>query len=131
MNPNIASRPSLVQSLVSGLNPEQKAAVTKTKGALLVLSGAGTGKTKVITTRIAYLLATGVEASRIVALTFTNKAAKEMKTRLFEISGQAARPVQCSTFHSFCIKILRFFTSKEEFRRDFRIISSNDQLDLF
>ena len=97
-----------MQSLLDGLNREQQQAVQHTKGPLLILAGAGSGKTKVLTVRIAYLLAQGVNPYEILAITFTNKAAKEMKSRVEGLVGDVANRIWLSTFHSFCAKFLRF-----------------------
>src|SRR6202030_3781243 len=93
------------------LNPPQLSAVQTTQGPLLILAGAGTGKTRVITSRIAHLLSEGVSGCRIVALTFTNKAAKEMSERVAALVDQSDRSdrseITICTFHSLCVKILR------------------------
>lgn len=97
-----------MQSLLDGLNREQQQAVQHTEDPLLILAGAGSGKTKVLTVRIAYLLAQGVNPYEILAITFTNKAAKEMKSRVEGLVGDVANRIWLSTFHSFCAKFLRF-----------------------
>lgn len=97
-----------MNSLLTGLNKEQQQAVQHTEGPLLILAGAGSGKTKVLTVRIAHLLAQGVNPYEILAITFTNKAAKEMKSRVEGLVGDIANRIWLSTFHSFCAKFLRF-----------------------
>ncbi|MDU7192049.1 MAG: DNA helicase PcrA [Veillonella sp.] len=97
-----------MNSLLTGLNKEQQQAVQHTEGPLLILAGAGSGKTKVLTVRIAHLLAQGVNPYEILAITFTNKAAKEMKSRVEGLVGDVANRIWISTFHSFCAKFLRF-----------------------
>ena len=117
---------------LENLNPEQKLAVTTTEGPLLVLSGAGTGKTRVLTTRVAYILNSGLAMPwQVLALTFTNRAANEMKTRITEFSDDAAtwRPsdLWCGTFHSICLRILRANAAAAGLRRDFLIYGEDDQ----
>ena len=117
---------------LENLNPEQKLAVTTTAGPLLVLSGAGTGKTRVLTTRVAYILNSGLAMPwQVLALTFTNRAANEMKTRITEFADDAAtwRPsdLWCGTFHSICLRILRANAAAAGLRRDFLIYGEDDQ----
>src|SRR6187402_3452094 len=93
---------------LQGLNEQQREAVLHRDGPLMIVAGAGSGKTKVLTTRIAHLMATGVDAFNILALTFTNKAAKEMKERIEKVLGNSeARNLYIGTFHSVFARILR------------------------
>lgn len=112
------------------LNPEQRLAVTSTEGPLLILAGAGSGKTRVLTRRIAHLLYTGVSPRNILAVTFTNKAAAEMKERVAELIGEPASTVWVSTFHSTCCRILRTDIEPLGFTRRFAIYDDDDQLRL-
>lgn len=114
--------------LLKDLNKEQQNAVLHTEGPLLVLAGAGSGKTRVLTHRIAHLIRDkGVYPSAILAITFTNKAAKEMKERTAKLLGDEAVDMWISTFHSFCVRVLRRDIEKLGFSRSFVIFDSADQ----
>ena len=114
---------------ITNLNDKQKEAVLNTEGPLLILAGAGSGKTKVLTTRIAYLIKDkNISPYNILAITFTNKAAKEMQERLINIVGEEARCIQVSTFHSFGLKILRENYELLGYDRNFVIMDSDDSL---
>jgi DNA helicase II / ATP-dependent DNA helicase PcrA len=118
-------------ALLDSLNPEQKEAVTHTDGPVLVVAGAGSGKTRVITYRIPYLLFTGVASSEnILALTFTNKAAGEMKARAAHLAGDRFKVPLISTFHAFCAVLLRRHITMLGYSRDFQIFDEEDQLAL-
>ena len=108
------------------LNTTPRAAVTATEGPSLIVAGAGSGKTRVLTYRIAYLLSQGVPAGNILALTFTNKAAREMKERIQKLVGNDARYLWMGTFHSICAKLLRHDAEKLGFTRDFTIYDTSD-----
>ena len=108
------------------LNSSQQAAVTSTEGASLIVAGAGSGKTRVLTYRIAYLLQQGVPASRIMALTFTNKAAREMKERIQKLVGEEARYLMMGTFHSTCTRLIRPYADLLGYTRDFSIYDTTD-----
>ncbi len=112
---------------LEGLNEKQKEAVQKTEGPLLVLAGAGSGKTRVLTTRVAYLIRElGVAPSDILAITFTNKAAKEMKDRIIPMIGGIGYRIQISTFHSFGLFIIRENYEALELDKNFTILDSDD-----
>jgi len=113
-------------SFLDSLNPSQREAVTYTEGPSLIVAGAGSGKTRVLTCRIAYLLQQGVPASRIMALTFTNKAAREMKERILSLVKSDARYLMMGTFHSICTKLLRPEADKLGYTRDFTIYDTTD-----
>ncbi|MFP4016419.1 MAG: DNA helicase PcrA [Halanaerobiales bacterium] len=117
-----------IDSIVEGLNPEQKEAVEHFEGPLLVLAGAGSGKTRVLTRRIAYLIENyGVYPSNILAVTFTNKAANEMKERVSNLLGSGVGGAWVSTFHSFCVRVLRREIEKIGFDSNFVIYDTSDQ----
>ncbi|MCL5238508.1 MAG: UvrD-helicase domain-containing protein [Nitrospirae bacterium] len=116
---------------IARLNPRQKEAVLHTEGPLLILAGAGSGKTRVITMRTAYLLHSGAPASSVLAVTFTNKAAREMKGRVSAmLKGPKNKGPVISTFHSTCLNILRKEIERLGYRKDFTIYDTSDQLSL-
>jgi len=120
-----------LDSLFESLNKEQQIAVEKTDGPVMVIAGAGSGKTRVLTYRIAYLLQKGVDPFNILALTFTNKAAKEMKSRIGDLVGyQLARNVWAGTFHSVFARILRSEADKLSYPRNFTIYDTDDSKNL-
>jgi DNA helicase II / ATP-dependent DNA helicase PcrA len=117
--------------LLDELNPEQRAAVETTEGPVLILAGAGTGKTRAITFRMANLIAKTVPSEAILAVTFTNKAAEEMRTRVSDLLLRAGVPPSqpwVSTFHSLCARLLRRETPGAKLPRDFAIYDDDDQL---
>src|SRR6202795_1416168 len=116
-----------MQDYIKGLNEAQKEAVLHINGPLMIIAGAGSGKTKVLTTRIAHLLSNGVDAFNILALTFTNKAAREMKERVEKILGNnEARNLYIGTFHSVFARILRVEAGKLGYPRNFTIYDTDD-----
>ncbi len=118
-------------NIIEGLNPEQKAAVQTINGPLLIVAGAGSGKTRVITNRIANLIANGVAPWNILALTFTNKAAGEMKKRIANLIGESqAEKVWAGTFHSIFAKLLRYDAEILGYDRNFTIYDADDSLSL-
>ena len=119
-----------IRKELAGLNPRQKEAVLHTEGPLLILAGAGSGKTRVITVRTANLIHTGIRAGSVLAVTFTNKAAREMQGRVKAmIRGEKGSPV-ISTFHSLCLKILRREIEHLGFRKNFTIYDTSEQVSL-
>src|SRR5262249_40481721 len=122
----------LMLALLNELNPEQGHAVEALEGPVLILAGAGTGKTRAITYRIANLIARGVPAESILAVTFTNKAAEEMRTRITDLllrAGVGAGQPWVSTFHSLCARLLRREAATAGLPRDFAIYDDDDQID--
>lgn len=118
----------LSEKLLNGLNPEQQNAVKATDGPLLLMAGAGSGKTRVLTHRIAYLIVEKrVNPYNILAITFTNKAAREMRERIGKMMGGAAEEIWISTFHSMCVRILRRDIDRMGFNRNFTILDTGDQ----
>ncbi|MFD2683058.1 DNA helicase PcrA [Bacillus seohaeanensis] len=118
----------LTDRLLNGMNPQQRDAVKATDGPLLIMAGAGSGKTRVLTHRIAYLMVEkGVNPYNILAITFTNKAAREMKDRIGNILGGAAEDIWISTFHSMCVRILRRDIDRIGINRNFTILDPTDQ----
>jgi DNA helicase-2/ATP-dependent DNA helicase PcrA len=115
-----------MENILKSLNPRQKEAVEATEGPLLILAGPGSGKTRVLTHRLAYLIKKEVPAKYILAVTFTNKAADEMKKRVIKLLGQVSLPF-IGTFHSFCLKILRNEIDKLGYKRSFVIYDEEDQ----
>ena len=113
---------------LDGLNEMQKKAVLKTEGPLLILAGAGSGKTRVLTTKVAYLIDKGIDPTNILAITFTNKAAKEMKERIYKQVGPMAYNIQISTFHSFGLKIVKENYNLLGYDKNFTILDSDDTL---
>lgn len=117
-----------MNALVKNMNSEQSEAVRTTEGPLLIMAGAGSGKTRVLTHRIAYLLdEKDVSPYNILAITFTNKAAKEMKARVEHLVGEEAQVIWMSTFHSMCVRILRRDADRIGIERNFTIIDPTDQ----
>ncbi|WP_100371677.1 DNA helicase PcrA [Bacillus sp. FJAT-45037] len=119
----------IIEKMLAGLNPEQRQATTHTEGPLLLMAGAGSGKTRVLTHRIAYLLREKAIAPwNVLAITFTNKASREMKERVAKLVGPVAEDIWISTFHSMCVRILRRDIDRIGYNRNFTILDSTDQL---
>ena len=116
--------------MLDGLNKEQVNAVKNIDGPMLVMAGAGSGKTKVLTTRIAYMISNGIDPYNILAITFTNKAANEMKERIINLIGDKAKLMQISTFHSFGLTIIKKYYEYVNLSKNFTIIDSDDALSL-
>src|SRR5499425_2702109 len=126
-------RPAVApDAILASLNPVQREAVQATKGPVLVVAGAGSGKTRVIAHRIAYLLGvTGVDPRRVLAVTFTNKAAQEMRRRVEDLVLPAGiRPPLIATFHSMCVRILRQRAAAAGLTPSFLIYDEDDRLSL-
>ena len=109
------------------LNGEQYRAVTTIDGPILIIAGAGSGKTRVITFRMAYMLEKGIPQSQILALTFTNKAAREMEERVKELTGRKLQNLTVSTFHAFGVRILRQDIERLGWRSNFSIYDETDR----
>ena len=117
-----------IAGILADLNDSQRAAVEYCDGASLVIAGAGSGKTRVLTYKVAYLLMQGLKPWSILALTFTNKAANELKERLERMLGEEARDVWASTFHSACVRILRRDIDRIGFDKDFTIYDTDSNI---
>src|SRR3954464_12752117 len=120
---------------LGGLNPQQRLAVETIKGPVLILAGAGTGKTRVITYRIAHMIERGIPPGQILAVTFTNKAAREMKERVLKLiprqrgrDGEKPETPIISTFHSLGVRILRQHIEKLGYKKNFVIYDESEQL---
>jgi DNA helicase-2/ATP-dependent DNA helicase PcrA len=122
--------PDVADDLLEGLNPVQREAVSHEGGPLLIVAGAGSGKTRVLTHRIAWLIAHGISPFEILAITFTNKAAGEMKSRVEQLVGPVARKMWVSTFHSACVRILRRDGTRLGFKSSFTIYDEADSVRL-
>ncbi|MET0573066.1 MAG: UvrD-helicase domain-containing protein, partial [Pedobacter agri] len=111
---------------LEGLNPQQRAAVENTKGPVMIVAGAGSGKTRVITFRVAHLIQTGTDPFNILVLTFTNKASKDMRERISKVVGAEAKNIWMGTFHSVFAKILRVEAEKIGYPSNFTIYDTDD-----
>jgi len=125
-DPAAPGRPGGPSPFTEGLNPDQLDAVVHADGPLLVVAGAGSGKTRVLTHRIAHLVHEGVPPSKILAITFTNKAAKEMRERVYDLIGPVVKAMWVSTFHSACVRILRQHGEAIGYPRQFSIYDAAD-----
>ena len=120
-----------MDQMLNSLNPQQREAVTAEDGPILILAGAGSGKTRVVTSRIAYLIAEkGVKPWNICAITFTNKAAGEMRERVNSLVGFGAEAISVATFHSTCVRILRRFIDRIGYKNNFNIYDTDDSRSL-
>ncbi|WP_316810813.1 ATP-dependent helicase [Pedobacter heparinus] len=115
---------------LAGLNPQQRAAVENTQGPAMIVAGAGSGKTRVITYRVAHLIEKGVDAFNILVLTFTNKASKDMRERIMKVVGTEAKNIWMGTFHSVFAKILRVEAEKIGYPSNFTIYDTDDSKSL-
>src|SRR5690606_33489644 len=115
---------------LAGLNPSQRAAVEQTEGPVMIVAGAGSGKTRVITYRVAHLIQKGVDPFRILVLTFTNKAAKEMRERIMKVVGGEAKNIWMGTFHAVFARILRVEAELIGYPRNFTIYDTDDSKSL-
>ena len=115
-------------NFVQNMNDNQLKAILKTEGAVMVIAGAGSGKTRVLTNRIAYLIAEkNILESNILAITFTNKAAKEMKERIYALVGETSKYIWINTFHSMCVRILRQHIELLGYNKNFTILDTSEQ----
>jgi len=117
-----------MEQILNSLNPRQKEAVTAVNGPILILAGPGSGKTRVLTHRLAYLIANGISPQKILAVTFTNKAADEMRERIVKLLGKRISLPVIGTFHSVCVKILKQEIDKLGYKKSFTIYDEDDQL---
>ncbi|HYC28414.1 MAG TPA: UvrD-helicase domain-containing protein, partial [Chitinophagaceae bacterium] len=117
-------------NILEGLNEAQQQAVTTTQGPVMIIAGPGSGKTRVLTFRIAYLINQGIDPFRILALTFTNKAAAEMRERIYHYVGTEAKNLYMGTFHSIFARILRIEYLKTGYPQNFTIYDSDDSRSL-
>ena len=119
-----------MRDLLSELNDEQRKAAACIEGPVMIIAGAGSGKTRTLTYRIAHLIEEGIDPFNILALTFTNKAAQEMRERIVALVGQTGEKVWASTFHSTCVRILRNEINYIGYDTNFVIYDESDQLTL-
>src|SRR6185503_12125074 len=114
------------ENYLSELNAVQREAVECTEGPVMIVAGAGSGKTRVLTYRIAHLISKGVDPFNILSLTFTNKAAKEMRERIHSVVGSEAKNLWMGTFHTIFARILRSESDKIGYQRNFTIYDTDD-----